>query len=178
MQQRFDLMLLLFASSGVLLSFILIRMDPNSKHETDPLITRELASPEHSILFFIHMFLKSVGLNHVKFFQWRALMEMKQFYMISLCVHSITAMCWILLLYFGNKNSESGIDVNNNNNSQKQQQQQKKIQKHSSSSSSSFSWLKFVLNAILIMSCVSMLFILSLVYLPLIKNGIQLKHHQ
>ncbi|KAF0972187.1 hypothetical protein FDP41_009495 [Naegleria fowleri] len=173
MQQRFDLMLLLFASSGVLLSFILIRMDTNSKHETDPLITRDLSSnSEHSILFFIHMFLKSVGMNHVKFFQWRALMEMKHFYLISLAVHSLTAICWVLLLYFGGKNSGEGksdLSVN-------QKQQQKKNQK-STSSSSSFSWVTFVLNAILILGCVSMLFILSLVYLPLIKNGIQMQHH-
>lgn len=150
---QFDTLFILLAVSGAMLSFFLIGVD-HSRHVgaiPDPSIANELAKDsDHFILFIVHTMLRTIGLNHVKFFQWRVLMTMKSTYLTSLIIHSVTALCWMGLSFLIAKESS---------NTEKKP---------------TFSRIGFLTNCIFIALSMLMLYTLSLVYLPIIKNGLTL----
>ncbi|EFC49313.1 predicted protein [Naegleria gruberi] len=165
--QKFDLNLLLLASSGVLLSFFLIGFD-RAKYATavdDPRVIHELYS-EHFILGLVHTFLGTIGLNHVKFFQWKLLMNLKVYYLASLALHALTGLAWIVLASFtSSSSSTTGNEGNSNNTSKKKQQQSS-----NNNGSVGFNFASFVLNGSIITICMVALFVLSLVYIPIFSN--------
>ncbi|KAL9654567.1 hypothetical protein ABK040_006631 [Willaertia magna] len=130
--------------TGAVIAFVVMGMDKSktvSTHALDPRIENTLmTSSEHVVIGHIYKILKLTHLENVKFFQWKTLMDMRNWYLVSLAVHVFVVITWIV-----------SSEVERANNKKK------------------FSFISFLVNTTTITLSMTLLFTLSLVYLPFLS---------